>query len=305
MPYRRYNRVIPWRFRGFARKRRVQQRMMRSRRRRNTLFRFRGRAAAYRRKRFMRRHGYQWRGRGGKKVVPLTYTYVGYINYDVNTNCVASGPIYVDDCYDPNPNLTGAWNVSSAGYDFWSKYYTWYRVCSAKISCRVTMVNAGSGAHMPVVAGFCVNPRPGESADPPSGGTWMQVAARGGSCVFLDSGSPRSKKCRSRYWSRNSVDDRSYRDLATLCGSSPDPANRTKMYLFLATSGQEVFQQAANITVRCVLKIKQYVEFSGAVGPEFEDRVQGRGLWSGGPEIEYEPPTDPGEAEKAAEMKEE
>lgn len=77
------------------------------------------------------------------------------------------------------------------------------------------------------------------------------------------------------------------------------------MYLFLATSGQEVFQQAANITVRCVLKIKQYVEFSGAVGPEFEDRVQGRGLWSGGPEIEYEPPTDPGEAEKAAEMKEE
>ena len=79
--------------------------------------------------------------------------------------------------------------------------------------------------------------------------------------------------------------------------------NKTRMFLFMATSGQELFQ-SVGCTVRVVLKIKQYVEFSGAVGPEFEDRVQGRGLWSGGPEIEYEPPSDPGEAEKmVAEVK--
>ena len=145
--------------------------------------------------------------------------------------------------------------------------YTCYRVCSAKISVRVTYVTPGSIAHNPIVAGFTVNPRPGDAADPPSGATWMQLVARGGSCVFLDSAAPLTRKCRSRYWSRNSVDDRSYRDLATPVGSSPEMGNKTRMFLFAATSGQELFQQGSALTVRFVMKIKQYVEFSGAVGP--------------------------------------
>ena len=97
------------------------------------------------------------------------------------------------------------------------------------------------------------------------------------------------------------MDDRSYRDLATLCGSSPEMGNKTRMFLFMATSGQETFQ-SVGCTVRVVLKIKQYVEFSGAVGPEFEDRVQGRGLWSGGPAIKYGSPSDPAPVGKSDEM---
>lgn len=224
----------------------------------------------------------------------MLYTYVGVVNAVLGSNISASGPFSIDDCYDPNPNLTGAWNVSSAGYDFWSKYYTRYRVVSAKISCTAVLVNGGVGTHYPLVAGYAINPTPGSSSDPGASSTWMQLAARGG-CVYLSDpqGNVTQKKIRSKYWSRMSVDDRRYRDLATACGSSPAAGDYTKMWLWLGTSGQELWQGPPVPTVRYVLRIKQYVELSGAIGPEFEDRVQGRGLWAEGPEMEYNPPDDP------------
>ncbi|AUM61667.1 capsid [uncultured virus] len=292
----RYLRGRVWRHGGSTRKRIVQIRMMRGKRRRMTLFRRRGRGIGYRKKRFMRKHGWQWRGRGGKKVVPMTYTYVGGIasNTAESSNLFASGPFQIDNCYDPNPNLTGAWNVSSAGYDFWSKYYTRYRVVSAKISCRAVLVSGGMGGHYPVVCGYSINPTPGSGTDPAAGVTWMQMAARGNCCFLSDPQGNRSdKKIRSKYWSRMSVDDRRYRDLATACGSSPAAGDYTKLWLWMATSDQALFTGPSPVAVRFVLRIKQYVEMSGAIGPEFEDRVQGRGLWAEGPEIEFNPPLDP------------
>lgn len=236
MVYRRYARRIPARYRGWYRKLRVQRRMLRDRRRRHTLFRRRGRGFGFAKKRFMRRHGFQWRGRGGKKVVPLKYTYVGHINWNLTSNIFAAGPFSIDDPYDPNPNLTGAWNVSSAGYDFWSKYYRFYRVVSAKIKVSAVLVNGGTGTHYPVVAGYAVNPVPGTVGDPPANSTWMQMASRGACCYLTDPRrGPAMSKMKSKYWSRNSVEDRSYRDLATLCGSSPEDGNYTRLWLWIAT----------------------------------------------------------------------
>lgn len=289
--FRWLHRVRRPRFKRYARKMRVYRR-----------------GFGYRKKRFMRRHGWQWRGRGGKKVVPMMYTYVGHVNGVLGSDVCSVGPFAVDDCYDPNPNMTGAWNVSSAGYDFWSRYYTRYRVVSAKISCTAVLVNGGSGTHYPIVAGYAINPTPGAGQDPTTSSTWMQLAARGGCCYLSDpQGNVTQKKLRSKYWSRQSVDDRAYRDLATACGTSPDAGHYTKMWLWIATSGQELFQGPVLPCVRFVVRIKQYVEMSGAIGPEFEDRVQGRGLWAEGPEMEFDPPPDPGmeEEKKVVESKEE
>lgn len=291
----RYLRGRVWRHRGSTRKRVIQVRMMRNKRRRQTLFRRRGRGFGYRKKRFMRRHGWQWRGRGGKKVVPMTYTYVGGMASTTDSNLFMSGPFKIDDVFDPNPNVSGAWNVSSAGYDFWSKYYTRYRVVSAKISCRAVLVSGGQGGHYPVVAGYAINPTPGTAQEPVPGGTWMQLAARGACCFLSDpQGNPSDKKIRSKYWSRNSVVDREYRDLATPCGSSPATPNCTQMWLWMGTGDQGLFTGPPPVAVRFVLRIKQYVEMSGAKGPELEARVQGRGLWPGGPEAVTNPPLDPG-----------
>ena len=298
MVYRRYSRRIG----AFRRRRAV--RMVRRKRRRYTRFRPRGRGVWFRKKRFMRRHGFQWRGRGGKKVVPLKYTYVGHINWSPSANVFAAGPFRLDDPYDPNPNITGAWNVSSAGYDFWSKYYKYYRVVSAKVKVSCALFNGGDGTHYPVVAGYSINPSPGVGSDPPTDATWMQLAARGACCYIADPRrGPAMNRMKSTYWSRNSVEDRSYRDLATLCGSSPDEGNYTRFFLWIATSSQQLFTGAVTGSVRFVVRLTQYTEFSGAVGPEFEDRVQGRGLWASGPAMGVSLPYDPAphKSEKDAE----
>lgn len=296
MPYRRYARRI-----GASRRRR-RVRIVRSKRRRNTRFRSRGRALWFRKKRFMRRRGFQWRGRGGKKVVPLKYTYCGHINWNLTSNTFAAGPFRLDDPFDPNPNLTGAWNVSSAGYDFWSKYYRYYRVVSAKVKVSCTLFNGGNGTHYPVVAGYSINPSPGTEADPPANATWMQLASRGACCYITDPRTgPAMHRMKSAYWSRNSVEDRSYRDLATLCGSSPDEGNYTRFFLWIATASQQMFTGEPTGSVRFVVHVTQYTEFSGAVGPELDDRVQGRGLWSGGPSLSVSLPKDPAPTGKSAE----
>ena len=167
--------------------------MVRGRRRRFTRYRPRYRGVSFRKKRFMRRHGFQWRGRCGKKVVPLKYTYVGHINWEKQTpsNCFAAGPFRIDDPYDPNPNYAGAWNVSSAGYDFWSRYYTKYRVVSTKIKVSCCLVNGGTGTFYPIVAGYSVNPVPGSDADPPPVASWMQLASRGACCFIRFIEAPR------------------------------------------------------------------------------------------------------------------
>ena len=270
-------------------------RLVRRKRRRYTRFRPRGRGVWFRKKRFMRRHGFQWRGRGGRKVVPLKYTYVGHINMASTTsNVFAAGPFRLDDPYDPNPNLTGAWNVSSAGYDYWAKYYKYYRVVSAKLKVSCTLFNGGNGTHYPIVAGYSVNPSPGVGCDPPTDATWMQLAARGACCYIADPRRGASmNRMKSMYWSRNSVDDRSYRDLATFCGSSPDEGNYTRFFLWIATASQQMFSGEPVVSVRFVVRLTQYTEFSGALGPELDDRVQGRGLWNDGPELYLSMPYDP------------
>lgn len=202
--------------------------------------------------------------------MPMTYTYVGAFGTGGQTQKIAMyGPFRIDDPYDPNPNLAGAWNVSSSGYDFYKSYYRFYRVLSAKVSCRYYLINSGGGGMIPLVGGYSIGNQTGTT-----GGitvpTWMSLSSRGG-CVFLGTIGENFKKCRSRYWSRNSVEERSYRDLATAIGSSPSAT--TPLWCWVATSDQGLFE-AAPCHVRCILKIKQYVELSGAVGPEIGGRAQ-------------------------------
>ena len=105
----------------------------------------------------------------------------------------------------------------------------------------------------------------------------LKQDARGG-CVFLGTVGENFKKCRSRYWSRNSVENRDYRDLHTAMGSSP--STTTPVWCWVATSDQNYFEGSVAY-VKCIMKIRQWVELSGSVGPEVGARAQIRAVGDG------------------------
>ena len=256
------------------------KRFRRVRRRRHVLrprFKRRGRwTRRYRRtrrmrpmtKRFIRRRGFTAFRQGHKKLVKLHYRTVEDVSVPVNEYITIVSPVKLDSCYDPHYGATGAFNVSSAGYDYYSKFYKAYRVVSAKVKITMNYVQ-GQGAFLPIVAGAFVDQFPGIGY--PTLPSWMQLAKRGGCRYVMDVGEHRMKSMRL-YWSRNAVVDRDHRYATTPIDT--DPIAPTALNLFVSTMSMARLSATPSVIVKFNVSVTQYVEFSGAAQFEIDGRVQ-------------------------------
>lgn len=204
--------------------------------------------------------------------MPLTYTYVGSVTLGVGNYLQKEKVVKVDSAYDPHYGVTGACNVSPAGFLYYARHYKRYRVVSVKVKTRAHYV-VGSGVNNPIVAGHFIENFPGESAVDPNT-SWLGLAKRGACAYLSDSCPARQKKLRSLYWSRNNVSDAEYRDISTLVNA--DPVSMSHLWYFVGTSSMNMVTTHYH-EVRFISTIKMYTEFIGAEEPEMAELVQIRG----------------------------